>query len=63
MSYSLIYITTSDIKEAKKISKHLIKNRLVVCVNIIPQIESIYHWKGRIENATESVIIARTKKN
>ncbi|MEM2918148.1 MAG: divalent-cation tolerance protein CutA [Candidatus Altiarchaeota archaeon] len=55
----LIYITCKDRKEAEKISKHLLEKRLIACANIFP-IKSMYWWKGKIENAKEFVIIAKT---
>jgi len=57
-----VYITASNLKEAKKIGKILVKERLAGCVNIVPKIESIYRWKGKIEHHTESILIAKTRK-
>ena len=58
-----VYITCKDKKEARKISMHLIKNKLVACTNSFP-IESSYVWKGKIVEETEYVILAKTiKKN
>lgn len=62
MSYRLIYITTKNITEAYSLANHLIKQRLAVCCNIIPKIESVYHWQGKIEKASESAIFCKTKK-
>jgi len=58
--YSIIYITTSGIEEAKKIARILLKERLVACTNIIPQIESLYWWEGNIEEDQESLLLAKT---
>ncbi|MDH7506399.1 MAG: divalent-cation tolerance protein CutA [Candidatus Thermoplasmatota archaeon] len=57
----VVYSTIDDINQAKKISKTLVEEKLVACVNIIPNIHSIYRWKGRIEVSNECVIIAKTK--
>ena len=57
----LLYITCKDKKQAKDISKHLLEKRLVACTNIHP-IESIYWWKGKIQEDNEVVIIAKTKE-
>ena len=57
-----LYITTKNVKEARKIAKILVKERLVACVNIIPKIESIYWWKGKINHHDEAALIAKTKK-
>ncbi len=61
MSFIIIYITTENETEANKIAKHLIEKRLIACTNMFP-IKSIYWWKGKIENADEIVLIAKTKK-
>ena len=57
-----VYSTTGNIDEARKIARILVKEKLAACVNIIPTIESIYSWKGKIEEVSECVIIAKTTK-
>ena len=56
----VIYSTIDDIKQAQKIANVLVEEKLVACVNIIPNIISIYRWKGKIENDDECIIIAKT---
>jgi len=55
-----VYITTSDKEEARNIGKAIIEKRLAACVNIIDGMESMYHWKGEVESASECVLIAKT---
>ena len=55
----IIYITTRNAGEAKKISSHLLKKKLVGCVNIFP-VESMYWWEGEMQEDTEFVILAKT---
>ncbi|MEX0770749.1 MAG: divalent-cation tolerance protein CutA [Balneolaceae bacterium] len=55
-----VYITTSDKEEARKIGKAVIEARLAACVNILDGMESMYHWKGKIESANECILIAKT---
>jgi len=59
--YTFVYITAPNVKEAEKIGKILVEEKLAACVNIFP-IRSIYRWKGKIEKAREVVLIAKTKK-
>ncbi len=59
--YAFIYITTSGKEESRNIAKKLVEEKLAACVNIIPSIESIYLWKGEIEEDEESLLIAKTK--
>jgi len=59
--YALVYITTSGEEESKKIGRTLVEEKLAACVNIVASIESIYLWKGGIEDDKESIFIAKTK--
>jgi periplasmic divalent cation tolerance protein len=59
--HALVYITTSGNDESKKIANTLVGEKLAACVNIIASIESIYLWKGGIEDDKESLLIAKTK--
>ena len=59
--YALVYITTSGEEESKKIGRTVVEERLAGCVNIISAIESLYWWKGEIEEDKESILIAKTK--
>lgn len=58
--YIQIQWTCKDEEEAKKISRLLIENRYVACANILPRVESIFSWKGRIESAQESKVLLKT---
>ncbi len=63
MKFNIIYITTKDRAEAKKIGKVLIEEKLAACVNIIDNMESIYRWEGKVEEGKEAILIAKTKQS
>lgn len=56
----VVYSTIDTMKNAKKIAHALVGEKLVACVNIIPKVESVYRWKGNIEEAQEIILIAKT---
>ncbi|MBN2732296.1 MAG: divalent-cation tolerance protein CutA [Balneolaceae bacterium] len=56
----LVYITTKDKEEARKIGKALVEEKLTACVNIIDGMEAIYRWKGEIKEGQECILIAKT---
>jgi periplasmic divalent cation tolerance protein len=58
-----VYVTAKDMKEAESIAEALVKERLAACASIVPKIKSLYWWKGRMEKADESLLIAKTKKS
>ncbi|MEK6910963.1 MAG: divalent-cation tolerance protein CutA [Nanoarchaeota archaeon] len=55
----LIYCPCKNNKEADKISRHLLKMKLIACSNLFP-IKSLYNWKGKIKNSKEIVMLAKT---
>jgi periplasmic divalent cation tolerance protein len=57
----LLYVTTSSSAEAEKIAHALLAERLIACANLLPQMRSLYHWKGSIETADETVLILKTR--
>jgi periplasmic divalent cation tolerance protein len=57
---SIVYTTVGNKEEAQRIAQLLCKEQLVACVNILPNVTSIYRWKGKIEEDVECVLIAKT---
>lgn len=55
-----VFITTSSTNEAEKIVGRLLTERLIACANIIPQIESRYWWKGKIDTSNECMLIVKS---
>jgi periplasmic divalent cation tolerance protein len=60
MPYRLILSTADSQPEARKLAHALIEKKLAACVNIIPQIESIYRWQGKVESAQEWLLVVKT---
>jgi periplasmic divalent cation tolerance protein len=60
MEYRSIYITAGDEMEARRIGRILVEEKLAACINYFP-IRSVYRWKGAIEEAEETGIIAKTR--
>lgn len=63
MKLTLVYITTKNKSEAKKIGKTLVKTKLAACINIIDGMNSIYRWEGKIQSDSETILIAKTKES
>lgn len=60
--YVVILVTAKDKKEAQKISASLIKAKLAACVNIVSKIDSIFFWSGKLNQAKESLLVIKSKK-
>jgi periplasmic divalent cation tolerance protein len=57
----IVLSTAGSEQEAHKIAHILVKRRLAACVNIVPQVQSIYRWKGEIESAQEWLLLIKTR--
>ncbi|MGD0268395.1 MAG: divalent-cation tolerance protein CutA [Candidatus Sulfotelmatobacter sp.] len=56
----IVLTTAGSEEEANKIARHLVERRAAACVNIVPQITSIYRWKNNVEEAREWLLIVKT---
>lgn len=57
----VVYSTFPDLREAKRVARKLVDEGLAKCVNIFPS-DSIYTWKGKVEEVREFVAIIKTKE-
>ncbi len=61
MSENILMMTTAGSKEeAEKIAYTLVERRLAACVNIVPQVQSVYRWEGKVEQAQEWLLLIKT---
>jgi len=56
----LVLTTCGSLEEARSIAHALVDRQLAACVNIAPQIESVYRWHGEVETATEWLLVIKT---
>jgi periplasmic divalent cation tolerance protein len=56
----IVLTTAGSEEEARKIAHHLVENRLAACVNIVPQVESIYRWQGKVDSSREWLLLVKT---
>ncbi len=56
----LMLTTFPDEPTAHRIVKTLVEERVVACGNVLPGITSIYHWRGSIETAAETMVLFKT---
>ena len=61
--YSVILTNISSLDEAQKLARRLVEARVVACVNIIPGVQSVYEWKGKIESEEEFMMFCKTSSS
>lgn len=56
----IVLTTAGSREEAQKIAHALVERQLAGCVNVIPQVNSVYRWQGNVEEAEEWLLIIKT---
>ena len=56
----IVLTTAGSEEEARKIAHHLVETQLAACVNIVPHVESIYRWQGKVESSQEWLLLIKT---
>jgi periplasmic divalent cation tolerance protein len=57
-----VYVTFPSNAEARRVGRIIVEERLAKCVNIIPRMESLFIWKGKLERERECILIAKTSE-
>ena len=47
---------------ARRIARRLVDEQLVACVNLLPSMHSIYRWQGKVEEASECMMVIKTTR-
>jgi periplasmic divalent cation tolerance protein len=55
------FITTATEDEAHSIANLLLERRKAACVSIVPRVDSLFWWQGKLDSAQESLLIVKTK--
>ncbi len=58
----LVFSTFADEASAARVARTLVEERLIACANLLPGARSIYRWKEGVEEASEVVVLMKTRK-
>lgn len=56
----VVLMTAGSQEEASRLAEMLVGAHLAACVQILPQMESVYRWKGEVHRAPEFLLLAKT---
>ena len=57
----VVLCNCGSVEEAERIARGVVSKRLAACVNIVPAIRSVYWWQGTVEEATEHMLVIKTR--
>ena len=58
----VVFMTAANGEEATRLAEMLVGAHLAACVQILPEMESVYRWQGKIERQSEILLIAKTTR-
>ena len=56
----LVLSTFPDAATARRIGRLVVDEKVAACVNILPQVESIYRWQEKVEETGETLALFKT---
>jgi len=63
MDNIIVFVTCASRKEANRIARGLVTDRLAACVNILGGVESVFRWQGKIDTSQEVLLVIKSKKS
>ncbi len=61
--FVLVLSTAGSPKEAQELARRILEEKLAGCINLVPKIRSMYWWKGRVEEASEVLLLIKTRRS
>lgn len=61
--YAIVFVTAPNSKTAANLVKKALESKLIACGNILPEVQSRYWWKGKLEKSSEVLILMKTTKS
>ncbi len=60
MKAVVVLTTVGSGFDARSLAEQLVEERLAACVDIVPQLYSVYRWQGRVEHDEEQLLLIKT---
>jgi periplasmic divalent cation tolerance protein len=58
----VVFSACGSAEEAQKLARHLVETRVAACVNVIPGVYSVFHWEGKVDEASEWMLIIKSTR-
>ena len=63
MTDKIVVLTTcASAKEAQRLAHALVEKKLAACVNVLPGVRSVYHWKDAVEEEEEVLMLIKSSR-
>ncbi|MDQ7038308.1 MAG: divalent-cation tolerance protein CutA [Aquificota bacterium] len=59
----LVVLITAPKDKGEEIANLIVEKKLGACVNVVPEVKSLYWWRGNIEEDTEALLVVKTSSS
>ena len=59
--YAVVFVTAPSLEVARRVGNDVVEKKLAACANLVPGIESIFHWEGKIQQEQEVFMLLKTQ--
>lgn len=59
----VVLISVASRQEADRIAHRLVEDRLAACVNIVPQVRSLFTWEGKLSEEDEVLLVVKSRRS
>lgn len=56
----IVFVTTPNLEEAERLARSIVESRLAACVQVLPEMTSIYFWNGEVQKDREHLMLIKT---
>ena len=61
--FRMLLTTFPDLAQARSAAELIVTRQLAACVNILPQMTSVYRWQGQLEQGEEHLLLIKTRQS
>jgi periplasmic divalent cation tolerance protein len=61
-SFCIVLVTVDSPEDGLRIARDIVGRKLAACVNVIPELTSVYEWEGRVQESFEALLMIKTRK-
>lgn len=58
----VVLVTCPNRTVARRLGRELVRRRLAACVNLLPGVESVFRWRGKIDQSREVLLLIKTTR-
>ncbi len=56
----VVVLITIPVEKGQELTDFIVENKLGACVNVVPEVSSVYWWKGKVEKDKEALLVVKT---